>query len=137
MVTNGRCACEHSIMYRLVESLCCVPETIVTLCVNDTTIKQNKNKNKKRVYPFTSWQGTPCPANSQFVYASRKISCSASAGKHWPMLDCLKTAVRLASSALFKPEQQVPRFSSSFLHKLYPFTYLFFKNHSIIGDLGL
>lgn len=42
----------------------------------------------------------------------------------------------MPSRCLFKPEQQVPQFSSSFLHELYPFTYFFFKNHSVLGDLG-
>lgn len=33
---------EHSIPYRFVESLCCVPETNVTLCVNYTSIKNTQ-----------------------------------------------------------------------------------------------
>ena len=30
---------EHSIMYRFIESLCCTPETNVTLHINSTSIK--------------------------------------------------------------------------------------------------
>ena len=48
MVTDGSCACgEHSMMQRLVESLCCTPEPKVTLCVNCTSIKKRK---KQRVF---------------------------------------------------------------------------------------
>ena len=38
---------EHSIMYRIVESLCCIPETTVTLYVNYTLVK---NGNKEILY---------------------------------------------------------------------------------------
>ena len=31
---------EHWVMYRIVESLCCTPETTVTLCVSHTSIKK-------------------------------------------------------------------------------------------------
>jgi len=35
MGTDGNHTCgEHSIMYRVVESICCTPETKVRLCVN-------------------------------------------------------------------------------------------------------
>ena len=37
---------ERSIMFKLVESLCCTPAMNVTLCVNDTQIKKNKEKKK-------------------------------------------------------------------------------------------
>ena len=38
--TDGSHTCgEHSIMYKLVQSLSCTPETNVTLCVNYTRIK--------------------------------------------------------------------------------------------------
>ena len=48
MVTDGRYTCgEHSIMYRLVESLCCAPETLRVDC---TSIKKQKQKTK--VYFF-------------------------------------------------------------------------------------
>ena len=40
MVTDGSYTCEHSIMYRLVESLHFTPETIVTLCVSCASIKK-------------------------------------------------------------------------------------------------
>lgn len=43
MLTDGSYTCgEHSIIYRVVESLCCTPETNETLCVNYTQIKINK-----------------------------------------------------------------------------------------------
>ena len=34
---------EHSIIYKVVDSLCCTPETNVTLCVNCSSIKKEKN----------------------------------------------------------------------------------------------
>ena len=41
MGTDGRYSCgEHSMMYRVVESLCRPPETNVTLRVNYTQIKE-------------------------------------------------------------------------------------------------
>ena len=41
MGTDGSYTCgEHSIMYKLVKSLSCTPETNVTLCVNYTQIKR-------------------------------------------------------------------------------------------------
>ena len=37
MVTDGSyTGGEHSVIYKLVESICCTPETNVTLCVNYT-----------------------------------------------------------------------------------------------------
>ena len=38
MVADGNYTChvEHSIMYETLESLCCTPETNITLCVNYT-----------------------------------------------------------------------------------------------------
>ena len=45
MVTDGSCTCgEHSITYRVVESLCCTPEANLTLCVNYTSIKKKLPK---------------------------------------------------------------------------------------------
>lgn len=39
MVTDGSYVCgEHSIIYRLRESLCCLPETYVILCVSYTSV---------------------------------------------------------------------------------------------------
>lgn len=43
MVTDGGYTCEHSLVYRLVQSLCHTPETKVTLYVNYTSIKKKKN----------------------------------------------------------------------------------------------
>ena len=37
-MAGGNYTCENSITYKLVESLCCTPETNVTLCVNYTQI---------------------------------------------------------------------------------------------------
>jgi len=49
-MTDGSYTCgEHNITYRLIESLCCIPETNVTLCVDYTSIKMvitNENKMK-------------------------------------------------------------------------------------------
>ena len=40
-MTDGGYTCgEHSMMYRVVESLCCMPET--PLCINDTSIKRGQ-----------------------------------------------------------------------------------------------
>lgn len=41
---------EHRITYRVVESLCCTPETNAALCVNYTSINQQQwlKKKKKR-----------------------------------------------------------------------------------------
>ena len=39
LVTDWSHTCgEHSIMYKVVEELCCMPETSVTLCVNYTSM---------------------------------------------------------------------------------------------------
>lgn len=47
MVTDGICTCvEHSIMYKEVESLCCIPEGNRTLCVNLTQLKKLKKKGR-------------------------------------------------------------------------------------------
>ena len=47
MVTDGSYTCgEHSTAYRLVESLCCTPETNITLCVYYALSKNNNNNNK-------------------------------------------------------------------------------------------
>ena len=52
MVTDGAThGVRHNIKYRLVESLCCIPETNVTLYVNYTSIK-NKIKHKSQKMPF-------------------------------------------------------------------------------------
>ena len=41
MVTDDSYTCgEHSMMYKLVKSLCCTPETEVTFYVDSTHIKQ-------------------------------------------------------------------------------------------------
>lgn len=53
MVTDGSYACgECGIMYRLAQSLCCIPETSFMLCVNSTsvfkTLKSFKTFKKKR-----------------------------------------------------------------------------------------
>ena len=40
MVTDSSYTCKHSIMHRVVESLCCTPETNVTLCINYTQKKE-------------------------------------------------------------------------------------------------
>lgn len=39
MMTDGGCTCEHSMTYELVQSLCCTPDTYVTLCVNYTQVE--------------------------------------------------------------------------------------------------
>lgn len=36
----------NSVMHRLVESLCCVPETSVPLCVNNTLIRKKSDLKK-------------------------------------------------------------------------------------------
>lgn len=41
MIIDGSNACgEHSIPYRQVESLCCIPETKLTLCTSFIEIKK-------------------------------------------------------------------------------------------------
>lgn len=42
MVRDGSYTCEQSITIRVVEPLCCTPETNVALCVNYAQIKTNK-----------------------------------------------------------------------------------------------
>lgn len=55
MVTNGSSTGgEHSITYRDVESLCCTPETNITLCV---TYTQKKNFNLK-IHEFMYFKQT-------------------------------------------------------------------------------
>ena len=39
IVLDARYTCEHSIIYRYVESLCCTPKTDVTSCVMSTILK--------------------------------------------------------------------------------------------------
>jgi len=47
MVAGASYTCgEHSITYRLVESLCCTPETNTIFCVNYTSIKKKSLKKK-------------------------------------------------------------------------------------------
>ena len=53
MVTDGSYTCsEHSITYRVVQSLCCTPETNVTLYVNDMSIKKKQRNVKTLVGDF-------------------------------------------------------------------------------------
>lgn len=42
MVTDSSYTCEHSITYRVAESLCCTSETNLTLCINYTSVKKKK-----------------------------------------------------------------------------------------------
>ena len=50
MVTADSYTCsEHSIMYRGVKSLCCTPETNITLCVNYTVINNPDENNWKSI----------------------------------------------------------------------------------------
>lgn len=51
MVTYDGFTCEHNVMFKLVESLCCTPESNVTLCVDDTKIfLKNHFKKSYRFY---------------------------------------------------------------------------------------
>lgn len=51
MVTYDGFTCEHNVMFKLVESLCCTPESNVTLCVDDTKIFfKNHFKKSYRFY---------------------------------------------------------------------------------------
>jgi len=43
-VRDGSYTCEDSIDYRFVGSLCCTPETNVTLCVNYTSILKTHSR---------------------------------------------------------------------------------------------
>lgn len=43
-MTEGSYPCEHSIVYKIVKSLCCTPEIYVSLYVNYTKINNNKKK---------------------------------------------------------------------------------------------
>ena len=53
MVTDGNYTCgEYSITYRTMESLCCIPETNVTFCVNHSSIIKRNNKKKKMMGHF-------------------------------------------------------------------------------------
>ena len=48
-MADGNYTCgEHSVTSRDVESLCCTPETNITLCVNFTQIILKKTINNKR-----------------------------------------------------------------------------------------
>ena len=51
MVTDGSYTCEQSITYRLAESLCCKPETNLTVCVNYASIKK-REKERERPFAF-------------------------------------------------------------------------------------
>ena len=54
MGTDGSYTCgKHSIMYKIVESLCCTPETNITLHVNYT-----KKLKKIKEYPH-KWTSVP------------------------------------------------------------------------------
>ena len=54
MVTDGSYAYrEHSITHRVVESLCCIPETNVTLYVNYTQVKKKKENLPTFEMPIT------------------------------------------------------------------------------------
>ena len=84
--------------------------------------------------PFTSWQGTPCPADSQSVHWQKDFMLCVT-WKYWPMLDSLKTTVRLPSLA---SSNQSVKFHSSLPHSRTNYTLSlisFLKNHNILGDL--
>ena len=55
---DGNYTCgEQNVTQRLVESLCCAPETDGTLYVNCTSIKKAKNfKNKNEMKPYLEFQ---------------------------------------------------------------------------------
>lgn len=70
MVTDGNCMCgEHSIMYRLVKSLLCTPETDTTVCVHSRQIKKLKNKqmNKQQQQIHISGTWRRIPVASSYV----------------------------------------------------------------------